>query len=128
MDSRASTLTLLAALFLAVPSLASEPGTPMDCSDLELAPGLTCTQLTPIREFGVHREENGFFADFPFRLPEDLELDNDRRRIVVTGESIADVGTCGTSNLQRRTLLSVGVGNALEPIAIAETRSGCAAA
>ncbi len=43
---RSAALAALVSASIAWPSLATEPGTPMDCSDLELAPGLTCTTLT----------------------------------------------------------------------------------
>ncbi len=122
MHARASTLALFASFALAVPSLATQPGTPMDCSDLELAPGLTCTQLTPLQQFGTRRGESGFFESFPFQLPEDLELDNDSRLIDITDDFIADVGTCGTSTLRRGALLRVRVGDTWEHIAIAQRR------
>src|SRR5262245_34104431 len=37
---------VLAGLGFATMALATEPGAPMDCSDLDLAPGLTCTNIT----------------------------------------------------------------------------------
>ncbi|MEN8161310.1 MAG: hypothetical protein ABFS41_14660 [Myxococcota bacterium] len=79
---RSSLLALGSPLLICAAGHATEPGTPMDCSDLDLAPGLTCTEVTmPLedRAFGG-LDEPGF--------------DNDGRLLAVGfgGES---EGVCG---------------------------------
>jgi hypothetical protein len=89
-------LALLASLGSAAPSLATEPGTPMNCSDLELAPGLTCTTLTEPGE--------GSWGAISATM-----LDNDGRILQRGDGSTADqlevIGSCGGSNLVRTSLL-----------------------
>lgn len=84
---------LLVSLGLSAPALATEPGTPMDCSDLELAPGLTCTTVS------------GPDVDL---LSEGV-VDNDGRVLVRADGSISDnlevIGACGTTDLVRAALL-----------------------
>lgn len=52
---------VIAVVFLAaLPSLASEPGQPLDCSDMTFdLPGLTCTVLAPLR---VTAEYGSYFS------------------------------------------------------------------
>jgi hypothetical protein len=89
-------LALLVSLGSAAASLATEPGTPMDCSDLELAPGLTCTTLTEPGS-GVFGPSGG------------AVLDNERRILQRGDGSTLDdlevIGTCGTRSLVRAALL-----------------------
>ena len=89
-------LALLVSLGSAPPVLATEPGTPMDCSDLELAAGLTCTTLT----------EPGSGALGPAGA---AVLDNERRILQRGDGSTLDdlevIGTCGSRSLVRAALL-----------------------
>jgi hypothetical protein len=73
-------LLLLAMFFLpaAGPASATEPGTPMDCSDLLLAPGLTCSEFSEPGEGG-------------FRGNTLAVLDNDGRILTGGDGSIHDV-------------------------------------
>jgi hypothetical protein len=78
---------LLVTPSIAVPSLATEPGTPMDCSDLELASGLTCTEYK-------RPGEGGFGAILT------AAVDNDGRILQGAGnnvrDTIATIGSCGS--------------------------------
>jgi hypothetical protein len=90
-------LVLFVSFGSAPPVLATEPGTPMDCSDLELAPGLTCTTLV----------EAGAGVFFPAAAA--AVLDNEGRILQRSGGSTFDIleviGTCGTRSLVRTALL-----------------------
>ena len=95
MNKPALVSALLLSLGFSAPALATEPGTPMDCSDLELAPGLTCTTVSgpdvAVQSEGV--------------------VDNDGRVLVRASGSIEDnlevIGACGTTDLVRAALLYV---------------------
>src|SRR5262245_10016934 len=90
----------LLAFGFAGPSSATAPGTPMDCSDLELAPGLTCTTLTtPGADFsGIGFTSSGL-------------LDNEGRVVRRATGGFDDVleiiGACGTRDLTHSVLLYV---------------------
>ena len=86
---------LLVPLSLAAPAPATEPGTPMDCSDLELAPELTCSEVTePL--------EDRSFGELP-----DKAIDNEGRVLVLfIGELGTIVGNCGAHQLRRRDLVT----------------------
>jgi hypothetical protein len=95
-------LTVFVCLSLGAPVLATEPGTPMDCSDLELAAGLTCAEITsPL--------EDRSFGELP-----DKAIDNDGRVLALfIGELGTIVGDCGPHQLRRRELVTAfdGEGN-----------------
>ena len=95
-----ATLLLLA---LASPAFATEPGTPMDCPELELAPGLTCTELGQ-------------------SLGRDLDaaVDNEGR---VLWHDAGDefVGSCGVEALWRRPLLVAGDETGSRAVLVAAT-------
>ena len=80
-------------LLLGLPALATEPGAPMDCSDLELAPGLTCTEVRPPLE--------------EVTLGRTLEtaVDDEGRVLWVRDGAGEPVGPCGLTTLRRRALL-----------------------
>jgi len=86
-------LALVVSLGSATSALATEPGTPMDCSDLELAPGLTCTELRPPLE--------------EVTLGRTLEtaVDNEGRVLWVRDGAGEPVGPCGLTALRRQPLL-----------------------
>jgi hypothetical protein len=96
---------LLIPLQVADPAFATDPGTPMDCSDLELAPGLSCTRVDgPIMEVSSQNV-----------------LDNDGRLIRVgkgsNDDDLETIGSCGSSRLQRSALLWLNdVDGSSEPI------------
>ena len=103
-----SLLAAALAAGLASPAFATDPGTPMNCSDLELAPGLTCTTLG---EPGA-----GSFDVFSAGAG-----DNDGRVLGRAGGSVSDIleviGSCGTANLGRAALLYVnGVDGSRTPL------------
>ena len=85
-------LALLVSLGSAPPVLATEPGTPMDCSDLELAPGLTCTEVRPPLEEVTLGRTLGTAVD-------------NEGRVLWTSLGEERVGPCGLTTLRRRTLL-----------------------
>src|SRR3972149_5864296 len=84
MLTRPVVLVFLCSLGIAVPCLATEPGTPMDCSDLELAPGLTCMNVT-------EPADNDLTAT---RIEEAFAVDNDGR-LLTSGSVEATGATCG---------------------------------
>ena len=85
--------TLLVSLLLGAPALGTEPGTPMDCSDLVLAPGLTCTELRPpLEEVSLGRTL-------------ETAVDNEGRVLWVRDGAGEPVGPCGLTTLRRRALL-----------------------
>jgi hypothetical protein len=67
----------------------------MDCTDLELAPGLTCSEVTePL--------DDRSFGELP-----DKAIDNEGRVLVLfIGELGTIVGNCGAGQLRRRDLVS----------------------
>ena len=98
----------LLAVLLGLPAAATEPGTPMDCTDLLLAPGLTCSQFSDPGEGGFFRQN-------------DAVVDNDGRILEQGGGSIRDVlgdlGRCGTSRvLDLGLVFHVGEGGVRTPI------------
>ena len=101
-------LVLLGLLVGSLPlaALASEPGSPMDCTDLELAPGLTCTQLTGIGE-ERHRRTNDAVVDNDGHI---LEVASVRNR------PIEILGPCGAGRLIRSGLVYQVDGAAQTPI------------
>jgi hypothetical protein len=84
-------LALVPWLLAAAAAHGTEPGTPMDCSDLELAPGLTCTEVTNPTEDLVIVQDGAAF-------------DNDGRYLVA-GWPGAVVGSCGSTELEQRNLI-----------------------
>jgi hypothetical protein len=92
-------LALLVSLGNAAPSLATEPGTPMDCSDLELAGGLTCTNLTqPADDDGIATT-----------IEEAFTVDNGGR-VLAPGSHGATGASCGTQPVFRREHVSLAFG------------------
>ncbi len=102
-------LALLVSLPIAAPAFATEPGTPMDCSDLELAPGLTCTK-EPL-------EPNPRFF-----LRSSLVVDNDGRLVNSLEQVLAEVGTCGRASLRRSLFLRAREGDVWKPLIVAQSR------
>jgi hypothetical protein len=102
-------LAPMVVLALATPAFATEPGTPMDCSDLELAPGLSCVVELP---------------DLPLQiqLRETTEPDNVGGMLNSSEEVLAQIGTCGRASLRRTALLRVRTGGAWQPLVVAQSR------
>ena len=103
-----SLLAAALAAGLASPAFATDPGTPMNCSDLELAPGLTCTTLS----------EPGAGTINAFSL---VAVDNDggvpSRGDGSVSDNLEVIGSCGTANLVRAALLYVnGVDGSRTPL------------
>ena len=104
----------------ATPAGATEPGTPMDCSDLELAPGLTCTTLVEPGAGGL-----GVLSQ--------SVLTNDGEILAVGIGSIADniepIGSCGSNSLVKAGLLfALPIGGARIPLVTVDWRCLDAAA
>ena len=91
-----SWITFSSCLLFTVAAHATEPGTPTDCSDLEVAPGLTCTALSPPGSGTFDLRSTGL-------------VDNEGRVLDVGDGSVRDrvepIGTCGTTDLYRQGLL-----------------------
>lgn len=114
MSNRILALPGLLGLLFGSAGLATELGTPMDCTDIELAPGLTCTQLTQPGGSGL----GGINA---------LVIDNEGQILARGGGSLFDVledlGPCGSSTLFHMAQVYRGDGIVRAPIL--STRSRC---
>jgi hypothetical protein len=101
-------LALLVPPLVAAPTLASEPGTPMDCSDLELAPGLTCSEFSSPGEGGLPT----FFLRQPFAA-----IDNDARILTTADGDAVELAPCGAQPMFRLGLVvHVGEGAVQTPL------------
>ena len=105
-------ISLLA--MLPLQASATDPGTPMNCSDLLLSPGLTCSQFSNPGEGGSFRQN-------------DVVVDNDGSIIEMGDGSFNDVledlGACGTNNLYDLGLIwTIGAGGARSHIASVRSR------
>ena len=102
---------LLIPLQVADPAFATDPGTPMDCSDLELAPGLSCTRVDGPVMFGSSQSV----------------LDNDGRLLRIglgsNDDDLETIGSCGSSRLVRSALLWLNdADGSQEPIVTVRSR------
>lgn len=109
-------LIICAGLFAMLPisARATDPGTPMNCSDLVLSPGLTCSEFSNPGEGGRFRQN-------------DAVVDNDGRIFEQGDGSFSDVleelGFCGSSGLFDLGLLwHVDEGGIRTPIASVRSR------
>ena len=99
---------------LPFPASATDPGSPMNCTDLILKQGLSCSQFS-------NPGEGGFFRQ------NDVVVDNDGRIIEMGDGSFRDVleelGTCGTNTLFDLGLIwHVDAGGARSPLASVRSR------
>lgn len=109
-------LVLCSALFslTSLPALATELGTPMDCSDLILAPGLTCTEFSQPGEGRVFRQN-------------DAVVDNEGKIYTESAGDISDIleelGTCGSRDLfEMGQVWHIGPGGVRTPIISSRNR------
>jgi len=99
---------------LPLPASATDPGTPMNCTDLLLSPGLTCTEFSNPGDGGRFRQN-------------DAVVDNDGR-IFEQGDGsnsdvIEELGFCGTNRLFELGLFwRVDEGGVRTPIASVRSR------
>lgn len=103
------------AVALAAPAQATEPGIPMDCSDLQLAPGLTCTTIVPAPSTTL---SNGGAIGTPGAV-------DNAGNVYLSGEDPAmlePIGICNGQPLFRRPLLRVLEGGTWKPLIVAEDR------
>jgi hypothetical protein len=115
MLTRSFVLAVLVSLALGAPSSATEPGTPMDCSDLELAPGLTCTTLIPAPSSTLYRGGP---------VGTRGAVDNEGNIYVggVENSALQQIGMCLGQPLFRRPLLRVLNGSTWETLITAQDR------
>ena len=99
---------------LSLPASATDPGTPMNCTDLLLSPGLTCSEFSNPGDGGRFRQN-------------DAVVDNDGR-IFEQGDGsnsdvIEELGFCGTNRLFELGLFwRVDEGGVRTPIASVRSR------
>jgi hypothetical protein len=99
---------------LPVPATATDPGTPMNCTDLLLVPGLTCSEFSNPGE-GSRFRQNDAVVDNDGRI---LEQGDGSNRDV-----IEELGFCGTNRLFELGLFwHVGEGGIRVPIASVRSR------
>ena len=117
MRMRSVALAALVTASLAVPALAGELGTPIDCSNLVLAPGLTCTTLVPAPAATLYRGGP---------VGSRGAIDNAGNVYLggVETSSLVEIGDCLGQPLQRRPLLRKLVGDGWEPLIRADDRCG----
>lgn len=99
---------------LPLPASATDPGTPMNCTDLLLSPGLTCNEFSNPGDGGGFRQN-------------DAVVDNDGRIFEQGDGSIRDIteelGFCGTNRLFELGLFwHVDEGGVRTPIASVRSR------
>jgi hypothetical protein len=104
----------LIVMFMGPAAVATEPGTPMNCTDLLLAPGLNCSQFS--------NPGQGAF----FRQNESV-VDNDGRILTYGDGSVSDIirelGSCGTNKIVELALVyRVAEGGVRTPIASVNQR------
>lgn len=104
----------LIAMFMGPTAVATEPGTPMNCTDLVLVPGLNCTPLSNPGQ------------GFVFRNVESV-VDNDGRIYTENAGSLADVirelGFCGSRKIVELSLIDqIGAGGTKTSIASVNER------
>jgi hypothetical protein len=104
----------LIAMLMGPAAVATEPGTPMNCTDLVLAPGLSCTPLSNPGQ------------GFVFRNVESV-VDNDGRIYTENAGSLADVirelGFCGSRKIVELSLIDqIGAGGTKTSIASVNER------
>jgi len=92
-----------------LPAMATDPGTPMNCTDLVLSPGLSCSEVSKPGEGGRFRQN-------------DAIIDNDGRILEQgdgsTRDVLQDLGFCGTQALVDLGLVwHVGEGGVRTPVA-----------
>lgn len=99
---------------LPIPAAATDPGTPMNCTDLLLSPGFTCSEFSNPGERGRFRQN-------------DAVVDNDGRILEQgdgsTRDVLDDLGFCGTFALFELGLVwHVGEGGIRTPVASVRSR------
>ena len=113
---RIAAAAAVALLAITASSRAPEPGEPMDCSDLILAPGYTCSEVvSPSSALPMSGNESRGLSSWTL-------IDNDQRVLALADEEGPVVGDCGAWKPQRFPLLRLKVEETWEPLVSFEQR------